>query len=93
MSYDKESKTNKRHADQVAVNKQLRIRNHYYDTNPKAPGKFRKQKALNCGNAGCMMCCNPRRTWGHLTIKEVAANAAFKQELNDVSVSQWQADA
>lgn len=45
----------------------------------KRVGKMRKQKALNCGVAGCMWCCNPRRNWGRLTIHEISANERYKE--------------
>lgn len=30
------------------------------------------------------MCCNPRRTWGHITLKEEIAIIDFKEGLKEV---------
>ena len=34
------------------------------------PHKLAKHAALNCGDPKCIMCSNPRKTWGELTIQE-----------------------
>ena len=34
------------------------------------PHKFHKQSPLNCGQARCVMCGNPRRIFGEKTIQE-----------------------
>lgn len=48
---------------------------------PIRPGeehRLQDHAALNCGNPGCIMCANPRRTWKKKTIKE----KSFEQTLN-----------
>ena len=36
----------------------------------KEPHKFNKHHAMNCGNPNCVMCANPRKTFGELTYQE-----------------------
>jgi hypothetical protein len=62
--------------DENAIKKQLKIakeHNHLKgEYNPKLdqPHRFAKHHAMDCGNPGCMLCSNPRRTWNELTIQE-----------------------
>jgi hypothetical protein len=32
--------------------------------------RLEKHHAMDCGNPGCILCGNPRRTWNELTIQE-----------------------
>jgi hypothetical protein len=34
------------------------------------PHRLAKHHAMDCGNPGCILCGNPRRTWNELTIQE-----------------------
>jgi hypothetical protein len=34
------------------------------------PHRLAKHHAMDCGNPGCMLCGNPRRTWKELTAQE-----------------------
>jgi hypothetical protein len=34
------------------------------------PHKFNKHHAMACGNPNCVMCANPRKTFGELTFQE-----------------------
>ena len=34
------------------------------------PHKFAKHHAMDCGNAECVMCGNPRKVWKEKTIQE-----------------------
>ncbi len=81
MSSDKSKRALKRHHDQVAVAKQLVICKVHRATIRSPHGVFRKRHALNCGRPRCLMCGNPRRTWGHLTLQEQRASEAFEYEL------------
>lgn len=51
------------------VSKQVKIAK-AYGLNIKEPHKFAKQHAMNCGDPKCVMCSNPRKTFGELTIQE-----------------------
>ncbi|NDB58616.1 hypothetical protein EB001_09235 [bacterium] len=41
----------------------------YYNDNNKH--KLHKKHAMNCGAPGCIMCANPRRTFGEKTWQEI----------------------
>ena len=62
--------------DDNAIKKQVKIakeHNHVKgEYNPKLdqPHRFAKQHAMDCGNPGCMLCGNPRKTWKELTAQE-----------------------
>jgi hypothetical protein len=34
------------------------------------PHRLAKHHAMDCGNPGCMLCGNPRKTWKELTAQE-----------------------
>jgi len=58
-----------------AVKKQLKIakqHNSFSDENKviKEPHRLEKHHAMDCGNPGCMLCGNPRKTWKELTAQE-----------------------
>ena len=55
--------------DESAIKKQLKIAK-AYGTPVKEPHRLAKHHAMDCGNPGCMLCSNPRRTWNELTIQE-----------------------
>ena len=55
--------------DENAVKKQTKIaRAHGMDV--KEPHKFAKHHAMDCGQPGCVMCGNPRKTFNELTTQE-----------------------
>ena len=55
--------------DENAVKKQTKIaRVHGMDV--KEPHKFAKHHAMDCGQPGCVMCGNPRKTFNELTTQE-----------------------
>lgn len=87
MSSNKLKRSARRYRDWLETRNQIRLYNQYpSNTWPvKNAGRFRKQHALNCGRSHCMMCVNPRRTWGRLTLKEQSVIAALKYELSDLS--------
>ena len=82
MSSNKTERSVKRFHDQLAINRQLVICkvNRAHMRTPV--GAFRKRHALNCGRPKCLMCCNPRRTWGHVTVRELRVDEAFKYDLS-----------
>ena len=55
--------------DENAVKKQVKIAK-TYGTDVKVPHKFAKKHALTCGNPDCVMCMNPRKSFGELTMQE-----------------------
>ena len=57
----------RRHKDETAVKKQLKIakqHNSFADENKvlKEPHRLAKHHAMDCGNPKCFMCGNPRKT-------------------------------
>jgi hypothetical protein len=55
----------RRHRDQNAVNKQVKIAKAHglthKDKEIKEPHRLAKHHAMDCGQPGCMMCGNPRK--------------------------------
>ena len=55
--------------DENAIKKQTKIaRAHGMDV--KEPHKFAKHHAMDCGQPGCVLCGNPRKTFSELTVQE-----------------------
>jgi hypothetical protein len=56
----------RRHRDETAVKKQVKIaKAHglgFHDKAIKEPHRLAKHHAMDCGQPGCMMCGNPRKT-------------------------------
>ena len=72
-----DEKTREKHSrrlqqDENAVARQLRIAkvNPTPESYTSVPHKFEKKHVMNCGNPRCIMCANPRRTFGDKTIQE-----------------------
>ena len=55
--------------DENAVKKQTKIAR-AAGMDISTPHKFAKKHALNCGNSGCVLCGNPRKTFNELTPQE-----------------------
>jgi hypothetical protein len=73
--YDKIKHSKRIHADETAIKKQVKIAKSHGIV-VKEPHKFAKLHAMDCGQPGCIMCANPRKTWKEETIQE----KRFKQE-------------
>jgi hypothetical protein len=54
---------------QNAINRQARIAKSYGIVNSNTH-KYHKQSPMNCGNKNCLMCMNPRKSFGEKTIQE-----------------------
>jgi len=56
----------RRHRDETAVKKQVKIAKAHGLTNKdkavKEPHRLAKHHAMDCGQPGCMLCGNPRKT-------------------------------
>lgn len=59
----------RRHKTEVKSKRQARIAK-AAGFQVKSPHVFAKHHAMNCGNPNCVMCGNPRRMFGDLTIQE-----------------------
>ena len=84
MSANKVKRQHRRKKNSLVVTKQLNICKYRFATITVPLGSFRKQHALNCGRSKCMMCSNPRKRWGYLTIPELRANESLRYELANV---------
>ena len=89
MSDPQEKRRNatRRHRDEVAVQRQLKIaKGAYYvgdrDDHPaiREPHRLAKRHAMDCGRPGCMLCGNPRKTMKELTQQE----KSFYQDLDNM---------
>lgn len=62
------------HADETHVKKRLRLlkdKHSFVGRNlEKQPHRLHKVSGMNCGNPHCVMCMNPRKAWGDVTIQE-----------------------
>lgn len=63
---DKIKNSKRRHADETAVKKQVKIAKAHGLTNKdkavKEPHRLAKHHAMDCGNPDCYLCGNPRKT-------------------------------
>ena len=64
----------RRHRDQNAVNKQVKIAKTHGLTNKdkavKEPHRLAKHHAMDCGQPGCILCGNPRKIFKERTTQE-----------------------
>lgn len=79
----------RRHKNDVAVARQVRIAKSYhmehFNRVVDEPHRLAKHHATNCRVPGCYMCGNPRHTGGKdpLTIQEKRANQNIDRELDN----------
>lgn len=45
--------------------------------------RLQDHAAANCGNAGCILCANPRKIWKEKTIQEKRFEQTLKWEINE----------
>lgn len=66
--------SHRRHKTDVAIARQVRIARQHglgaNDTHIKQPHRNAKHHAMDCGQPGCRLCGNPRKTFKQLTIQE-----------------------
>lgn len=64
----------RRHKTDVAIARQVKIaKQHglgFSDKHIKEPHRHAKHHAMDCGQPGCMMCGNPRKTFKQVTAQE-----------------------
>jgi hypothetical protein len=76
---DKFNHSKRLQKNENAVNKQVKIAKEH-GVPIKDPHRLEKHHAMDCGNPGCMLCSNPRRTWNELTIQE-------KRKFQEIEIS------
>jgi hypothetical protein len=71
---DKEQHSKRIYQKEVKINKQVKIAKAHGLTDKdkaiKEPHRLAKHHAMNCGIPNCVMCGNPRRTFGDKTMQE-----------------------
>lgn len=78
-------RSERRFSNAIHAVKQIEILKsyHLFHDNVVA-GKFNKTNALTCGNSKCFYCGNPRKFFGHQTLKEDVSDLNFKEQLDDL---------
>jgi len=66
---ERDKKNLRMQRDENAIKKQVKIAR-AHGMNVKEPHKFAKHHALDCGQPGCVLCGNPRKTFSELTQQE-----------------------
>ena len=70
----KEIRSKRLYAEEVKIQKQVKIAKAHglsdKDKAIKEPHRLAKQHAMDCGQPGCVMCGNPRKTFKEPTIQE-----------------------
>lgn len=66
---DKIKRSTRLHKEDAAIAKQVKIAKAHGIT-VKEPHKLAKHHALDCGQPGCTMCGNPRKTHKEKTVQE-----------------------
>ena len=66
---ERDKKNLRMQRDENAIKKQVKIAR-AHGMNVKEPHKFAKHHALDCGQPGCVLCGNPRKTFSELTTQE-----------------------
>lgn len=72
---DKLKHSKRLHAKETAIKKQVKIAK-AHGIEVKEPHMLAKHHAMDCGQPGCIMCGNPRKTWKEESIQE----KRFKQD-------------
>ncbi len=71
---DKLKNSKRRHADETAINRQVKIAKEHglteQDRAIKEPHRMVKHHAMDCGQPGCVLCGNPRKLFNQLTTQE-----------------------
>ncbi len=71
--FQKEQHSKRIHQRKVKEQKQVKIaKSHGIEVD--SPHRFSKHHAMDCGNPECVMCGNPRKTFGERTIQEKRFN-------------------
>lgn len=84
------SRAQRRFQTQVAIERQVRIdrQKNVFAPRDIEPGRFRKRRAMDCGNPRCPMCGNPRRNGRSqpLTLKEQLHRKVLHEEIAELFV-------
>jgi hypothetical protein len=70
---DKIKRSTRLHKEEVVIKKQQKVAlQHGVDRKEveREPHRFAKKHAMDCGQPGCVMCGNPRKTFKEQTVQE-----------------------
>jgi hypothetical protein len=71
---DKFKNSKRRHSDETAINRQVKIAKAHGLTDKdkaiKEPHRMSKHHAMDCGQPGCVLCGNPRKVFNEPTQQE-----------------------
>jgi hypothetical protein len=78
----KEKRSKRLYDEENAIKKQVKIAKQYGVDKKyiEQPHRFAKHHVLNCGDPGCILCANPRKTFKEKTIQE---KRMFQSKLQD----------
>ena len=68
--YAKDKHSKRLHADETHVRKRTKLIKEVQHREVKEPHKLHKVTGMNCGNPHCVLCMNPRKSFGEMTIQE-----------------------
>jgi hypothetical protein len=66
---DKLKHSKRLHKEDASIKRQIKLAKEY-GIPVKEPHKLHKMRLLNCGNPNCVMCMNPRKSFGEKTMQE-----------------------
>lgn len=66
---DKEQHSKRIHQKEVTVKRNTKLAKEF-GIPVKEPHKLHKKNPFNCGNPDCVMCMNPRKSFGEKTMQE-----------------------
>jgi hypothetical protein len=78
----KEKRSKRLYDEENAIKKQVKIAKQYGVDKKyiEQPHRLAKHHVLNCGDPGCILCANPRKTFKEKTIQE---KRMFQSKLQD----------
>lgn len=88
-SQDKFKNSKRRHKDESAINRQVKIAKEY-NYPIRDNGRYAKMHATNCGKPTCAMCGNPRKFFSELTVQEqqsIQAESPVRNKRNNGNIS------
>ena len=67
--FDKEQHSKRIHQKEVTIARNTKLAKEF-GIPVKEPHKLHKKNPFNCGNPDCVMCMNPRKSFGEKTMQE-----------------------
>lgn len=80
---DRITRSKRRHKAKIKMLKQAKIAKEYGFHHGESIHVYHKRKALNCGNPNCVMCGNPRKFFGEVTMQEVKAELSEIDQIDE----------